>query len=110
MLFYDEPSDISKVEFSEIVANGTAESKCEAAVRAVHSIADYDWLVAEFKSLLKDPNIEVRGVAATCIGHLARLHDEANKEQLIEILNSVSEDADIQGRVEDAMDDIGIFL
>lgn len=110
MLSYVEPSDINKSEFSQVIVNGEVESKCDAIVRAVHSISDYHWLVSEFESLLKDSDVQVRGVTVTCIGHLARLHDEADKAQLIKMLNTLSDDEEIQGRVEDAMDDIDIFL
>lgn len=107
---YDEPSNISKDQFQRIITEGVIDIMCQAIVNAVHYISDYDWLLYEYGLLLKHPSVEVRGVTVSCIGHLARLHDEANKDQLLVLLKPLLSDSKITGRVEDAIDDINIFL
>ncbi len=106
---YVEPTHIDKDEFTQIIASGSPESKCDAIVRAVHSIPDYDWLVSEFSELLNDPDYQIRGVTVTCIGHIARLHENADKQQLLKIVEPLLSDSEIRGRVKDAIEDINIF-
>ena len=107
---YNEPTDITKEKFSQIIAEGIIVSMCQAIIDAVHYISDYDWLLAEFRKLLNHTNAEVRGVTVSCIGHLARLNKNADKDQLLQILQPLLSDDEIAGRVEDAMDDINMFL
>ncbi len=107
---YDEPTNIGKNEFTQIIESGTTELKCDAIVRAVHSISDYDWLMSEFSKLLDYSDDQIRGVVVTCIGHLARLNERSNRQQLLEILQPLLLDGQIGGRVEDAIDDINTFL
>ena len=107
---YVEPTDISKSEFLEIIESEGIEQKCDAIVRAVHFIPDYDWLIRVFSKLLSDNSIEVKGAVVTCIGHLARLNDQSTKEELLNILTPLLSDHEIVGRVEDAIDDVRTFL
>ena len=107
---YQAPSDISKKKFLDIIAGNEVVSMCQAIVDAVHGIDDYDWLLLEFNGLLKHQNEHVRGVTVTCIGHLARLSPDANREQLLSILQPLLSDSSIVGRVEDAIDDVNFFV
>lgn len=107
---YDEPKEISKAEFSKILETGLIALICDAIVRAVHFIHDYDWLIQQYRLLLNHPDLEIRGVTITCIGHLARLNENANKAQLLAMLEPLSSDEELVGRVEDAIDDINTFL
>ena len=107
---YEEPKSIDKSEFLKIVASGVIALICDAIVRAAHFINDYDWLLQQYMLLLKHPDIEVRGVTVTCIGHLARLNGNAKKDELLSILEPLLSDSDLAGRVEDAIDDVNTFL
>ncbi len=107
---YDVPKSIDKNEFLDIVSAGVIALVCDAIVRSAHFIHDYDWLLQQYILLLKHPNIEVRGVTVTCIGHLARLCENADKAQLLEILDPLLSDDELSGRVEDAIDDVRTFL
>ena len=107
---YVEPTEISKNEFVQTIASGSIESKCDAIVRAAHFILDYDWLIFEFSKLINDPDHQIRGVTVTCIGHIARLHEYSDKQQLLQIVEPLLSDSEIGGYVEDAIDDINTFL
>ncbi len=107
---YEEPKNIDKPEFLKVVASGVIALICDAIVRAAHFINDYDWLLQQYKLLLKHPDIQVRGVTVTCIGHLARLNENAKKDELLGILEPLLPDSDLAGRVEDAIDDVNTFL
>ena len=107
---YEEIKAIDKSEFLRILSSGVIALICEAIVRSVHFIDDYDWLLQQYILLLRHPDIEVRGVTVTCIGHLARLNERANKDELLGILEPLLADRDLAGRVEDAIDDVNTFL
>lgn len=101
---------MNKIEFLDIVSADVITIMCDAIVRAVHFIHDYDWLLEQYSLLLEHPDIEVRGGTITCIGHLARLNDRADKVQLLEVLEPLLSDVELSGRVEDAIDDVNTFL
>jgi len=107
---YADPTCINKSEFLNVMHSGTVESKCDAIVRAVHHIADYKWLVDQFSCLVHHPDKQVKGVSATCVGHLARLHNSACRKTLLSILEPLLSDEEIFGRVEDAIDDVNTYL
>lgn len=108
-LRYQAPSEITKEEFLKIVETSDVVRICQAIVDVTHFIDDYDWLRVQFKELLEHSDQDVRGVTATCIGHIARLHPSANREQLLSILRPHLSDSLICGRVEDAIDDVRMF-
>ena len=107
---YDLPKNIDKLEFLKIVASGESALICDAIVRAAHFIDDYDWLLQQYVLLLKNQNLDVRGATVTCIGHLARLNKDAKRDELLRILRPLLLDSDLEGRVEDAIDDVNTFL
>jgi hypothetical protein len=107
---YDEPSEISKDGFRDAIASGEHVVVCKAIVDATHYIDDYNWLLEQYDELLNHRDVQARGVIVSCIGHLARLNDMADKQQLLSILEPLLSCQDIVGRVEDAIDDVNTFL
>lgn len=71
-----------------------------------------DWrsVQAECLRFLKHPDPDVRGLAATCLGHLARIHRVIDFEVVIEALQSIIHDPEAGGRVQDALDDVRIYM
>lgn len=108
-LRYRTPSEISKEAFLHSVEAGEVAPICQAIVDAVHSIDDYDWLYKQLSELLRHSDGQVRGVTATCIGHLARLHRSADRDHLLTLLKPHLSDPEIAGQVEDAIGDVKTF-
>lgn len=50
------------------------------------------------------------GLAVTCIGHLARIHGKIEKNKVYDFLNQQKENFYINDRIEDAIDDINMFV
>lgn len=94
------------------IAFATAEVKCVS--QALVSIAFYepDWKWAQDRCLefLANESHEVRRLAATCLGHLARIHRQLEKEKVLIALRTHLHDAAISGQVQDALDDIYHYL
>lgn len=76
------------------------------------SLYEKDWQWAQNICLhflnSNDPNIS--GLAATCLGHIARIHHNLDKEKVELALKSKIHNALIAGRVQDALDDIELFI
>lgn len=58
---------------------------------------------------LQSPDVWVRGVAATCVGHVARIHRVVDTLRLLPLLKSLGSDPRTAGRMEDALEDIKTF-
>lgn len=59
---------------------------------------------------LQSPDAWVRGVAATCVGHVARIHRALDTGRLIPLINKLGADNRTAGRMVDALDDIEMFV
>lgn len=57
-------------------------------------------------SLEADP--QIRALAVTCMGHLARIHRAVSAE-IVRCLEELLDDPELEGRAEDALDDIAAF-
>ena len=107
---YKEPSYIDKENYLAAVGSGNSMEICAATINAVHYINDYDWLVNQLALSIVHNETEIRGVTVTCIGHLARLYEDANREALLALLTPLKNDEELSGRVQDAIDDINTYL
>jgi hypothetical protein len=71
---------------------------CRALVDAALHDPDWAWVQEHCLRLLTSSDSEVRGVAATCLGHVARIH------------GMLDLDPEVRDRAEDALDDIQQFM
>ncbi|WP_127166757.1 hypothetical protein [Xanthomonas euvesicatoria] len=83
---------------------------CKELVSAAFNDQDWKWVQEKCLIFLNDKNSDIRGVAATCLGHIARIHRKIEKDKVIGALRSRLHDPVISGRVEDALNDIEMFL
>lgn len=52
---------------------------------------------------------DLRGLAVTCLGHLARIHGKIDHAKVIAALTPLRDNPVLSGRIEDAMSDIEMF-
>jgi hypothetical protein len=71
---------------------------------------DWRWVQEQSLALLDHPDQDVRGLAVTCLGHLARIHRALDLDRVIPALRQRSADPAIAERIEDTMDDIETFV
>lgn len=67
---------------------------------------NWEWVQDLCIELLENKNPDIRGLAVTCIGHIARIHKVIDKEKVLKVFESRKDDDAINGRIEDAIDDI----
>lgn len=71
-----------------------------------------DWRRCQelFLGLLDHPDHNVRGTAAICLGHLARLHHELDTDRVLPALRARLDDPQMGGIADDAIEDIEQFV
>jgi hypothetical protein len=83
---------------------------CRALVDAALHDPDWAWVQEHCLRLLASSDSEVRGVAATSLGHLARIHGMLDLDRVEPRLRELRNDPEVRGRAEDALDDIQQFM
>jgi len=104
-MHYEDVQAIDREAAERAFASGEPALVTRALVALALHERDWRWVQNQALSRLSDPNPEIRGTAATCLGHLARLHG-ASDHHVKEALEQLVGDPLIAGRVEDALDDI----
>lgn len=109
-MYYESATALSHKEVKQAFASGEIEKICRALVSLAFYEADWRWAQEQFLFYTAHPSAQVRGVAVICLGHLARLHGILDKEIVLPTLNRLLNDPTIAGKVEDALDDMKIYL
>jgi hypothetical protein len=108
--FKDVPS-MDKASLDAAFSSGDTEKICNAMVSMAYHEHDWHWAQEKCLSFLQYSDIQISGLAATCLGHIARIHRQLDKEK---VLRSLREKAcinpEVAGRIEDALDDIEAFV
>ena len=107
---YEEINSISRSD--AMVALGSADPRdiCIALVRLALHDPDLGWVQSLCIELTWRSTVEVQSTAILCLGHLARIHRALDLEKVVPLLIELRKNPLLSGRVDDAMDDIEIFL
>jgi hypothetical protein len=107
---YCEPDPISRTEAEMKFATGLQREICTALVRITYNESDWRWAQDWCLHFAEHADSGVRGVAANCLGDLARIHGCLELEKVFPVLRKLLADPEVVGRAEDALDDIRIFM
>ena len=108
--FRDVPS-MKRASLDAAFTSNDVEQICGALVSMAYHEHDWQWAQEKCLSFLQDSDIRISGLAATCLGHIARIHHHLDKEKVMLSLREMARVApEISGRIEDALDDIEIFV
>ena len=109
-LRYEEPVPATPADVDAALDRGDAEAAARALVGAAfhhpHRRAVQDLCLR----LLDGDDRPLAAVAATCLGHLARIHGELDTDVVRAALERHRGDALVGPRAEDALDDIDQYL
>jgi hypothetical protein len=108
-LQYQETLPISCEEARENLKSDNPICVNDALVRLTYHDPDWQWVQDQCLQLLNSNDPVVKGLAVSCLGHLARIHKIIDTAKVVPILNSLLEDPNVGGRAEDALDDIEMF-
>ena len=109
MMRYHEDLPMPRAEVEAALAAGDEATVANALLSATVHDPDWRWVQDQCVRLMKDTNPVLRGLAVTCLGHLARLHGVLDLDKVLPLLREVERDPVAGGRVEDALDDIHMF-
>jgi hypothetical protein len=109
-MHYDNTNPISQDEARRARDEGSDDELCDALISVVLNANNREWVEEFCVSCACHPSANVRGLVATCIGHIARIHRQLDIPRITLILRMLSQDPGITGRVQDAIDDIWTFM
>ncbi|MCW2291946.1 hypothetical protein M2262_001996 [Pseudomonas sp. BIGb0408] len=107
---YQDPQPYNKRALEKAFASRDVKSICEALVSVALNDSDWRWAQNKCLEFLRNEIPDVRGLAATCLGHIARIHRQLDKEKVLIALREHLDDNIISGQIADALDDIDMFL
>lgn len=110
MAEFRNPPPINRITAEKAFAAGIAAEICDALASVVLHEKDWRWSQAQCLHFLNHANPELSGLAATCLGHIARIHRQLDRDLVITALRKRLDDPEIGGRVQDALDDIQMFV
>jgi hypothetical protein len=85
----EEVLPISREEAEAAFLSGEPESICQALVRVAFHDTHWRWVQAWCMEFARHSDCEVRGLAATCLGHLARIHRRLDLEAELPVLHEL---------------------
>lgn len=109
-MYYKEILPITREEAEISFSSGNLQEICDALVRLTYHDPDWRWVQEQCLHFGKHPQSEIRGLAATCIGHLARIHGVLDMQSVRPLLDELLKDPEVSGRAQDALDDIEVYL
>ncbi|WP_173140066.1 hypothetical protein [Kibdelosporangium persicum] len=94
----------------DALRSGDVESATDALLSLTYDGPDSDWMQDVLLDCLR-PNVDtqVRALAVTCFGHVARLAGKVRLD-VVEVLHVLVSDPVLGGRAEDALDDVASFV
>ena len=108
-MIYEDLLPISRKEAEGAFRSSDIETITVALLRLVLHDPDAAWLQNTVLNFIEHPEPMIRGCAATCLGHIARIHKTIDVERSILALTKLLEDPTCSGKAEDAIEDIQMF-
>ncbi len=107
---FENPKAISRQEAEVMFASNDVKKITHALVSIALFEKEYRWAEDKCLKYLSSPDDSISGLAASCLGHIARVHGILNKEEVLKALRDKLSNNGIKGRVEDAINDIEMFV
>lgn len=107
---YEDLLEIGRAEARIELASEDVARASTALVRLALHDPDRAWLEDLLAVHLASPDPRLRRVAATCTGHVARLHRALDTARLTPLLRGLTENPATAGAAEDALEDIAVFV
>lgn len=107
---YHEVIERSHDEIEILLKDKNSEKVTDALLSAAYYDPDWLWVQNQCLFFLNHADSNVRVVAATCLGHVARIHKKLDLEIVLSALVPLKHDPQIGPYVQDALDDIRFQL
>jgi hypothetical protein len=107
---YQEIFPMSRPELERLTDSGNDSAIIEGLLSAAYYDPDWRWVQNLCLRFLSSPDTGIRSNAATCLGHIARIHRQLDTETVTPRLRELLDDPSIAPYAEDALEDIKLFL
>jgi hypothetical protein len=101
---------IGRDDAEAVFASGSSSAVCYVLACLVHHDPDWQWLQDKCIQMTSHPDFDVAGLAITSFGHIARIHGNLDLGTVLPLLERLHVNPELAGRVEDALDDIAMYL
>jgi hypothetical protein len=109
-MLYREVSPITRENAERAFASGNRERICDTLISLAYHDPEWRWVQGHCLHFAKNDSWEVRAIAATCLGHLARIHKILDLEFVLPVLRDLLINPKTKEYADDALNDIMIFL
>jgi hypothetical protein len=110
MRHYESVTPISRADAEVELAFGDTKRVCDALLRLTYHDPEWRWIQNQCVRFARHFDADVRGLAVTCFGHVARIHGALDLDVVSPVLRELRSDPEMGGRVSDTWDDIEVFL
>ena len=107
---YQEVLPINKNDAEKLFASNDVEKITTTLVSISFYEKDWKWVQDKCLEYLFHTDDVLSGLAATCLGHVARINRKIEKKKVIALLNSRLSNLQIAGKIEDAINDINMYV
>ena len=107
---YSVPPRLSRKQATDDLASADARKRVHALLSLALYNSDWRWVQDQCLRLLADSEEDIVATAILGLGHLARLHQRLDLDQVLPRLKTLQADPRFGGRVSDAYDDIRMFV
>lgn len=104
------PAERWRVAIKEAIDGKNIEEATEALLSIAYNDPDREWVERVITGCLDAKyDIQIRALAITCLGHVARIHRRIDANLVLPVLESLLQERELAGIVEDALADINQF-
>jgi hypothetical protein len=107
---YREVQERDRQQIELMLRSPDKMDRLDALLSATYYDPDWRWVQGRCLDFLSHVDFQERGLAATCLGHLARIHKQLDIELVLSRLAPLKNDPLVGSYVQDALDDIRFFL
>ncbi|SRR6266436_140545 len=109
---YEAIEPIDRNQAKKLLASNHRDAICRTLVSVAMFESDRRWAQGQCLKFARDDDPFVRGVAATCLGHLARIHGTIDEDEVVPVVVELLRDKDpaTRAKAQDALSDFSTFL
>ena len=100
----------SRSEIEVLLRTGDGSGIADALLSAAYYDSDWKWVQDQCLMFSRHEDQNVRWIAATCFGHLARIDRQLDLELVVQRLVEMKSDLLVAAAAEDALEGVRFFL
>jgi hypothetical protein len=109
---YEQIEPIDRNQAEKLLDSNHRDSICRTLVSVATFESDRRWAQSQCLRFARHDDPFVRGAAAICLGHLARIHGVIDEDEVVPIVRELLRDKDpgTRGKAQDTLSDFSTFL